>query len=122
MNYNLSCLFCKILMGKIESKNVYKDNEFVAFRDIFPAADTHVLVVPRKHISTLSSADINDAPLLGRMLLIAAHIAKVLGALDADKDTSGFRTVINTGNGAGQEVYHLHAHILAGPRPWNRMD
>ncbi|MDU0810503.1 MAG: histidine triad nucleotide-binding protein [Burkholderia sp.] len=121
-NYNPNCLFCKISIGEIKSKNVYEDEEFVAFYDIYPVANTHVLIIPRKHISTLSSVNVNDAPLLGKMLLLVAHIAEILGVSDTGKDTSGFRTVINTGKGAGQEVRHLHAHILAGPRPWDRMD
>jgi histidine triad (HIT) family protein len=114
------CLFCKIVAGTIPSQKVFEDDEFLAFKDIHPAADTHVLVIPRRHIATLSDCGPDDAPLLGRMLVLVARLAGELGCAYTGGDT-GFRTVINTGPGGGQEVYHLHAHILAGPRPWRRM-
>jgi histidine triad (HIT) family protein len=115
-----TCLFCKIADGRIPSTRVYEDEEFVAFRDIRPAAETHVLVIPRQHISTLADCGENDAPLLGRMFVLVARLAKELGVSYTGGET-GFRTVVNTGPGGGQEVYHLHAHLLAGPRPWHRM-
>lgn len=114
------CLFCKIAAGEIPSSKVYEDDDFVAFKDIHPAADTHVLVIPRKHLPTLSNCTESDAPLLGKMMVLVARLADELGCAYTGGDT-GFRTVINTGPGGGQEVYHLHAHILAGPRPWKRM-
>lgn len=121
MNHDRStCLFCKIADGEIPSSRVYEDDEFVAFRDIRPAAQTHVLVIPRRHIATLSDCGENDAPLLGRMLVLVAKLANELGVAYTGGE-SGFRTVVNTGPGGGQEVYHLHAHLLAGPRPWQRM-
>ncbi|PXW17362.1 histidine triad nucleotide-binding protein [Paraburkholderia caballeronis] len=115
-----TCLFCKIADGEIPSTRVYEDDEFVAFRDIRPAAETHVLVIPRQHIATLADCAESDAPLLGRMLVLVGRIAKDLGVSYTGGDT-GYRTVVNTGPGGGQEVYHLHAHLLAGPRPWQRM-
>jgi histidine triad (HIT) family protein len=115
-----TCLFCKIADGLIPSTRVYEDDEFVAFRDIRPASQTHVLVIPRQHISTLSDCGENDAPLLGRMFVLVARLAKEIGVAYTGGET-GFRTVVNTGPGGGQEVYHLHAHLLAGPRPWHRM-
>ncbi|WP_158934237.1 histidine triad nucleotide-binding protein [Burkholderia sp. S171] len=115
-----NCIFCKIAAGEIPSKKVHEDDEFVAFHDINPAAPVHVLVIPRKHIETLSSCTEADAPLLGRMLSLTARLADELGVAYTGGDT-GFRTVINTGPGGGQEVYHIHAHILAGKRPWRRM-
>ena len=115
-----TCLFCKIADGEIPSTRVYEDDEFVAFRDIRPAAETHVLVIPRQHIPTLADCGENDAPLLGKMLMLVARLAEQLGVAYKGGQT-GFRTVINTGPGGGQEVYHLHAHLLAGPRPWLRM-
>jgi len=115
-----TCLFCKIADGEIPSSRVYEDDEFVAFRDIRPAAQTHVLIIPRRHIATLSDCDENDAPLLGRMLILVVRLAEELGVSYTGGE-SGFRTVLNTGPGGGQEVYHLHAHLLAGPRPWLRM-
>jgi len=121
MNHDRStCLFCKIADGGIPSTRVYEDDEFVAFRDIRPAAETHVLVIPRQHIPTLADCTENDTALLGRMVMLVARLAKDLGVSYTGGDT-GFRTVINTGPGGGQEVYHLHAHLLAGPRPWQRM-
>lgn len=115
-----NCLFCKIAKGDIPSAKVYDDDEFVAFKDIRPAAETHVLVIPRKHIATLSDVTESDAPLLGRMMVLVSRLAAQLGCAYTGGET-GFRTVINTGPGGGQEVYHLHAHLLAGPRPWQRM-
>jgi histidine triad (HIT) family protein len=115
-----NCIFCKIAAGDIPSTRVYEDDEFVAFKDINPAAPVHVLVIPRKHIETLSDCSESDAPLLGRMLVLVARLAKELGVSYTGGET-GFRTVINTGPGGGQEVYHIHAHILAGERPWKRM-
>ena len=80
-----------------------------------------MLVIPRKHIETLSNCTESDAPLLGRMLSLGWRVSPIeLGVAYTGGDT-GFRTVINTGPGGGQEVYHMHAHILAGPRPWRRM-
>jgi histidine triad (HIT) family protein len=114
------CLFCKIAAGEIPSAKVYEDEDFLAFKDIHPAADTHVLVIPRTHLPTLSICTESDAPLLGKMMVLVARLAEQLGCAYTGGDT-GFRTVINTGPGGGQEVYHLHAHILAGPRPWKRM-
>jgi len=114
------CLFCKIAAGEIPSAKVYEDDDFLAFKDIHPAADTHVLVIPRRHVPTLSNCTESDAPLLGKMMVLVARLAEQLGCAYTGGDT-GFRTVINTGPGGGQEVYHLHAHILAGPRPWKRM-
>jgi histidine triad (HIT) family protein len=115
-----NCLFCKIAAGVIPSAKIHEDEEFVAFKDIHPAADTHILVIPRKHIDTLSNCTESDAPLLGRMMVLVSRLADELGCAYRGGET-GFRTVINTGPGGGQEIYHLHAHILAGPRPWRRM-
>jgi histidine triad (HIT) family protein len=115
-----TCLFCKIADGEIPATRVYEDDEFIAFRDIRPAAQTHVLVIPRQHIPTLADCAESDAPLLGRMIVLVARLAKDLGVSYTGGET-GYRTVINTGPGGGQEVYHLHAHLLAGPRPWQRM-
>ena len=115
-----TCLFCKIADGEIPGTRVYEDDEFVAFRDIRPAAETHVLVIPRRHIPTLADCTESDALLLGRMLVLVARLAKDLGVSYTGGET-GYRTVVNTGPGGGQEVYHLHAHLLAGPRPWQRM-
>ena len=115
-----NCIFCKIASGQLPSTKVYEDEEFVAFKDINPAAPVHVLVIPRKHIETLSDCTESDSPLLGRMVSLVGRLAKDLGVSYTGGDM-GFRTVINTGPGGGQEVYHIHAHLLAGERPWRRM-
>ena len=115
-----NCIFCKIAAGTIPSKKVYEDDDFYAFHDINPAAPVHVLVIPRKHIETLSACTPGDAGLVGKMMVLVLRIAAQLGVDYSGGDT-GYRTVINVGPGGGQEVYHLHAHILAGPRPWSRM-
>lgn len=107
-------IFSKILSGEIPSTEVYSDDEFYAFRDINPAAPTHVLIIPRKPIARITDATEADAPLLGRMLLAANAIARSEG-LEAD----GFRYVINCGEWGGQTVFHLHLHILGGrPMHW----
>ncbi|AJC15173.1 MULTISPECIES: histidine triad nucleotide-binding protein [Pandoraea] len=120
-----NCIFCKIVAGQIPSAQVYSDDDVVVFKDINPAADLHLLMVPRKHIATLQDCQPEDQALLGKMMLLAPKLAREQGyAFDGDAsniDGNGFRVVMNTGPGGGQEVYHLHMHILAGPRPWKRM-
>ena len=102
-------IFGKILNGDIPSDEVYSDDEFYAFRDINPAAPTHVLVIPRKVIPRISDATEEDAPMLGRMLIVANKIADQEGLTE-----NGFRYVINCNRHGGQDVYHLHLHILGG--------
>jgi histidine triad (HIT) family protein len=104
-----NCLFCKILNGDIPSDEVYSDDEFYAFRDIHPGAPTHILVVPRRHLSGVTEARTEDAVLLGRLILCANKIAEAEGVTD-----KGFRYVINSGEWGGQSVSHLHLHILGG--------
>ncbi|MBN2311475.1 MAG: histidine triad nucleotide-binding protein [Candidatus Hydrogenedentes bacterium] len=107
-------LFAKIARGEIPSEPVYSDDEFYAFRDINPAAPTHVLVIPRKPIPKISDATEADAMLLGKLLLVANKIAAQEGL-----EEGGFRYVINCGEGAGQTVFHLHLHVLGGrPMLW----
>lgn len=103
------CLFCKIAAGEIPATRVYEDEHLIAFHDIRPKAPVHVLVIPRKHIASLVEVGAEDAALLGQVTVTLPKIALALG-LD-----QGFRTIINTGPGGGQEVYHLHYHILGGP-------
>jgi len=102
-------IFSKILSGEIPSTEVYSDQEFYAFRDINPAAPTHVLVIPRKPIPRISDAKEEDTLLLGRLLLVANRIAKQEGLFE-----KGFRYVINCGEWGGQDVFHLHLHVLGG--------
>jgi histidine triad (HIT) family protein len=107
-------IFGKIMRGEIPSTEVYSDDEFYAFRDVNPAAPTHVLVIPRKPIPRISDATDQDAALLGRLLLVANKIAAQEGLVD-----KGFRYVINCGDDGGQTVFHLHLHLLGGrPMAW----
>jgi len=105
------CLFCKIAAGEIPSNKVYEDDDFFAFHDIHPKAPTHVLVIPKTHLPTLADATEQDAALLGRMMDRVRHIADAELQLDA-----GYRVVINVREGGGQEVFHIHAHILGGKK------
>jgi histidine triad (HIT) family protein len=101
-------LFCKIAQGAIAAKIVYEDAEIFAFEDIHPQAPTHILISPRKHLASLDDAVTADAPLLGKIQLVAAQLAR------DSKITAGYRTVFNNGSGAGQSVFHLHLHLLGG--------
>ncbi len=112
MSHDPNCLFCRIAAGQIPSSKVYEDVELLAFKDIHPAAPVHLLIIPKVHIASLADADDGHAALLGRMLALAPRLAREQGAMN------GFRTVINTGPDGGQEVYHLHMHVMGGPRPW----
>ena len=104
-----TCIFCKIAAGEIPAAKVYEDERAVAFRDINPQALTHALVIPRAHIASLNEAVESDAALLGHLLVVAARVAREAGHAEG-----GFRTVINTGAGAGQTVFHVHVHVLGG--------
>lgn len=113
-----NCIFCKIIKGDIPSKKVYEDDEFVVFHDISPAAPVHLLMVPKKHVVSMQDISANDAPWLGRMMALAPRIAEENGCTPGPE--GGFRLVINSGIEGGQEVSHLHCHILGGPRPWQK--
>lgn len=102
------CLFCKIEQGKISAEIVYQDDVCIAFKDIYPKADVHILVIPRKHVESLAVLETEDQLMVGHMVLKLPQIAKAQGL------ENGFRTIINTGPGGGQEIYHLHFHILGG--------
>jgi histidine triad (HIT) family protein len=108
-----NCIFCKIVAGEIPCKKVYEDSDVLVFHDIHPVAPVHFMIIPKEHIATLADAHARHEMLLGRILLLAPVLAKEQGLDD------GFRTVINTGRGGGQEVFHLHVHIIGGngPRP-----
>ena len=105
------CIFCKIVDGKIPAKKVFEDDDLLAFNDINPARPVHVLMIPKKHITSLATATPEDTPVLGRMLAMANAIATAQGSPD------GFRIIINTGHVGHQEVPHLHIHIVGGPDP-----
>jgi histidine triad (HIT) family protein len=102
------CLFCKIATKQIPSKVVFEDDEVFAFEDIGPQAPTHVLIIPRRHFASLDEATPEDQAVLGKLQLVAADLARKL------KLVGGYRTVVNTGEGAGQSVFHLHLHLLGG--------
>ena len=102
------CLFCKIAAKKIPSRIVYEDADVFAFEDIGPQAPTHVLICPRKHFASLDEAAPEDQAVIGKLQLVAAELARKLGLVN------GYRTVVNTGRGAGQTVFHLHLHLLGG--------
>ncbi|BEV17434.1 histidine triad nucleotide-binding protein [Herbaspirillum sp. DW155] len=117
-----NCIFCKIAAGQIPSKKIYEDEDLIAFHDINPAAPVHFLIVPRQHVATLADCGEQHAALLGKMLTLAPRLAAEQGCgygLDAEgKPTGGFKTLVNTGPDGGQEVYHLHMHVIGGPHPW----
>lgn len=114
MTHDPNCIFCKIVAGQIPSRKAYEDEDVLVFHDIHPWAPVHLLIIPKLHIAT--HADVRPAHerLLGKMLLLAPKLAKEQGA------DNGFRTIINTGRDGGQEVYHLHLHVIGGPRPWKQ--
>jgi histidine triad (HIT) family protein len=103
------CLFCRIVRGEIPAKIVHETEHTVAFADINPQAPLHVLVIPREHVASLAEA--KDPALVGRLALAAADIARREGV-----EASGYRAVINTNGDAGQTVFHIHLHLLAGRR------
>ena len=104
-----NCLFCKIISGAVSAQFAHQDERCVVIRDINPQAPTHVLVIPREHMESLDEAAAGDEPLLGHLLRVGARIANQEGLGE-----SGYRTVINTGAGAGQSVFHVHVHVLGG--------
>ena len=104
-----NCLFCKIIEGKTPGDIVHQDDTCVVIRDINPQAPMHVLVILRDHIESLDDASQKDEGLLGHLLRVGARVAN-----DSGHDENGFRSVINTGAGAGQSVFHLHVHVLGG--------
>ncbi|MGA7614662.1 MAG: histidine triad nucleotide-binding protein [Thermoanaerobaculia bacterium] len=107
------CLFCRIASGDIPSRKVYEDSDVLAFEDIDPKAPTHVLVIPRRHVPSLDDLGPEDNEMMGRVIYRASAIARDLGL-----PSEGYRVVINNGPGAGQSVFHIHAHLLGG-RPFS---
>jgi len=103
------CLFCKIISGGIPAEFLHQDDHCVAISDINPQAPKHVLIIPREHLESLDEASHKDEAMLGHLLRVAARIANEAGLSE-----SGYRTVVNTGAGAGQSVFHLHVHVLGG--------
>lgn len=117
-----NCIFCKIAAKQIPAKTVYEDDDVIAFHDINPAAPVHFLIVPKQHIETLAHCDENQSALLSKMMLLAPQLAREQGCGYTSGDdgvkAGGFKTLFNTGPDGGQEVYHLHLHVIGGPRPW----
>lgn len=101
------CIFCKIVDGTTDTKFLYEDDQVVVFNDIRPKADTHVLITTKKHIPSLNELTLEDTKLMGHVVQLLPHIAHELGI-------KSFRTIINTGAESGQEVNHLHFHLLSG--------
>jgi histidine triad (HIT) family protein len=116
LDTDANCLFCKIVAGKIPSKRVYEDDEIYAFHNIHPLAPVHFLMVPKTHIASMAQVQDADAGLLGRMLALAPKLALQEGCQPYPE--GGFRIVTNTGAQGGQEIHHLHFHVMGGPRPW----
>lgn len=102
------CLFCRIVRGELPSKKAYEDAEVLVFHDIHPIAPVHLLLIPKLHIDSLAECGGQEQSLLGKMLLLAPKLALEHGL------QQGFRTMINTGRGGGQEVFHLHVHVFGG--------
>ena len=113
-----NCIFCKIASGAIPSRKVYEDDELFVFHDIAPWAPIHFLMVPKKHILSMAQVQDEHAALLGRMMTLAPRLALEQGC--KPYPDGGFRIVVNTGAEGGQEVHHLHMHVMGGPRPWLR--
>ena len=116
-----NCIFCKIAAKQIPSTIVYEDEDLLAFKDINPAAPVHLLVIPKLHLDTLSSAGVEHQQLLGKMLALAPRLASDSGCAPHSENgdlAGGYKTLINTGPDGGQEVYHLHMHVIGGPKPW----
>jgi histidine triad (HIT) family protein len=113
-----NCIFCKIIAGDIPSKKVYEDDELFVFHDIHPWAPVHFLMVPKRHIVSMAHLTPEDGGLMGRLMLLAPRLALEQGCNPYPE--GGFRMVCNTGAEGGQEVKHLHWHVMGGPRPWLR--
>ena len=112
MSHDPNCLFCKIVAGQIPSKKVYEDEDLLAFHDIHPWAPVHILIIPKRHLTSMVDVTLDDQALLGKMMAISPKLMADLGV------TNGYRHVINTGRDGLQEVMHLHLHVMGGPRPW----
>jgi histidine triad (HIT) family protein len=116
VSQDFNCIFCKIIAGHIPSRQVYEDDEIFAFHDIKPWAPVHFLMIPKLHIPSLAQTDHTHQALLGRMLILAPKLALEQGCRPYPE--GGFRVLTNTGVEGGQEVHHLHLHVMGGPRPW----
>ncbi len=102
------CIFCRIVAGELPSNKVYEDDDILVFHDIHPIAPVHFLLIPKRHVESLAHCEEEHTPMLGKILALAPKLAREQGL------ESGFRTMINTGHGGGQEVFHLHVHVFGG--------
>jgi histidine triad (HIT) family protein len=114
--HDLQCVFCKIIAGKIPSKKIHEDELVYAFHDINPWAPVHFLIVPKAHIPSMAQVGPEHATLMAHMMTLAPQLAAQAGC--GAYPEGGFRIVVNTGAQGGQEVHHLHMHVMGGPRPW----
>jgi histidine triad (HIT) family protein len=112
MSADPNCIFCKIVAGQIPAKKAFENEDLLVFHDIAPWAPVHLLIIPKRHIATMADVTPDDEAMLGKMMLLAPKLMAEHGV------TGGFRQIINTGRDGGQEVYHLHMHVMGGPRPW----
>ena len=116
------CIFCKIVKKELPSTLVFENKRIMVFKDIHPAAPVHLLIIPKKHIPTLSHCSEDDAALLGEMMALIPKLAREEGIAVSGTETGtpqgGFRVVVNTGPDGKQDVYHMHIHLMGGPRPW----
>ncbi len=118
MDHDPNCLFCKLVQRQIPSRVVYEDSEFFAFHDINPWAPVHFLIIPKAHIPSMAHLDASHSALMGRMMALVPKLALQEGCRPYPQ--GGFRLVTNTGAEGGQEIHHLHFHVMGGPRPWAR--
>ena len=118
MPHDPDCLFCKIVAKKIPSRAVYEDDEFYAFHDIHPWAPVHFLIIPKAHIASMAQITDAHAAMMGRMMALVPKLATQEGC--NPYPDGGFRLLTNTGAEGGQEVPHLHFHVMGGARPWLR--
>lgn len=105
------CLFCKIRDGEIPCDKLYEDDDVIAFRDVNPQAPSHFLVIPKKHIATANDLEADDQAVAGKIMLVARQVAAEEGV-----DQDGYRLVMNCNKDAGQDVFHIHMHVLGGRR------
>ncbi|RKY14086.1 MAG: histidine triad nucleotide-binding protein [Planctomycetota bacterium] len=107
----MECIFCRIVSGEVPAKKVYEDDDVMAFEDIRPQAPVHILVIPKRHIATVNDLTESDAQLMGKLVLVAKRIASERGVAER-----GYRLVLNCNRDSGQEVFHIHLHLLGGRR------
>ena len=112
MTYDRNNVFARILRGELPCQKVYEDDELLAFHDIAPWAPVHILIIPKLHLTSMVNVTLEHQALMGKMMAISPKLMLDLGVTD------GFRHVVNTGRDGGQEVMHLHLHVIGGPRPW----